>query len=113
MSELSDYTVTVKATRPASVDHTCFYCRQRVGEKHKKTCVLIKKTVRIRMTVEYDVECPASWEKHNIEFHRNDGSWCANNALDELASLGADSGCLCYHATFELVADSADHQLDE
>lgn len=65
------------------------------------------------MVVEYDIEVPASWGKYNIEFHRNEGSWCASNALDELAELCGDDGCLCNHAAFELVTDSPEHRLDE
>ena len=52
------YPVTAAAQRPARMDGTCFYCRQAIGEAHKPDCVLIVKKVRVRMTVEYDIEVP-------------------------------------------------------
>lgn len=99
------FIVTEKAQRPAKMDGTCFYCGVKIRGTHKPDCVLIKKNVRIRLTVEYDVSVPAFWDENQIEFHRNDGSWCADNCLDELRSL---DGCLCNHAHFEHIADTKD-----
>lgn len=96
------------AMRPASDKEECFYCHQPIGSEHHPDCVLIKKKVMVRMTVEYEVKVPAHWDKHMIEFHRNDGSWCADNALDELAEIGGGDGCLCHCTHFDyLGGDSA------
>ena len=108
--KLSTFIVTEKAKRPALPDdHCCFYCRRPIGEPHDSECVLILRRVIVRMTVEYPVFEPAYHGKHEIEFHRNDASWCADNALDELGELftGKDptSPCMCNYAKFEYVRD--------
>lgn len=30
-------------------------------------------------------EEPYSWDKYAMEFHKNGGTWCADNALEEIA----------------------------
>lgn len=97
-------TVTSKAERARKNGH-CLYCQQPVGGEHKPDCVTVVKRVRIRMIVEYEVEVPAAWDKDMIEFHRNDGSWCTDNAISELEALSEKEGCLCNAARFEHVAD--------
>lgn len=42
------------------------------------------KTVRVRATVEYDLRIPESMTKADIEFHRNEGTWCADGLVREL-----------------------------
>jgi len=105
--------VTKDDVRPASVDKTiCFYCDEKIGRPHKLDCVVPQRTVIVRMTIEYPVEVPKYWSKENIEFHRNDGSWCSNNALDELAQLydqegGSSPDCMCFIGTkFEYVREA-------
>ena len=70
MSEqiLSQFMVTEKAKRPASKEQQCFYCQQPIGGRHKVDCVLVSKRVKIRMTVEYEIEVPADWDEDLIEF---------------------------------------------
>ena len=63
------------------------------------------KRVKIRMIVEYDVEVPAHWDKRQIEFHRNDSSWCASNAIEELEALDGENHCICQYTTFECIGD--------
>jgi len=46
------------------------------------------------MVVEYDIKIPNFWDKDNVEFHRNESSWCADNALDELKRLVKED-CMC------------------
>ena len=89
-----EFTVTEKAMRPASKERRCFYCRRAIGEYHKADCVLVKKTVKVRAVIEYEVEVPHAWNKHDVEFHRNDSSWCSGNMIGELQEIEAD-GCLC------------------
>lgn len=89
------FRVTEKSQRPARKDGTCFYCNQPIGGFHEFTCVLISKKVKVRMTVDYHVEVPAYWDSHMIEFHRNEGSWCMNNAIQELENISNKNGCLC------------------
>lgn len=98
--------VTKKAVRPAGPQDRCFYCRQIIGTPHDFSCVLLKRKVKVRLTVEYEVDVPAEWDKEQIEFHRNEGSWCANNALDELTALfrSENSPCMCELSHFEVVS---------
>ncbi|WP_374754736.1 hypothetical protein [Ralstonia sp. NT80] len=108
------YIVTPAAQRPASMNGKCFYCGQRIGERHKGDCVLIKKTVHVRLAIEYTVEVPADWGKDLIEFQRNEGSWCANNLIDELAEFAdGPDGCLCRHAEFTYIEDVSGPVLKE
>lgn len=108
-------TVTEKSMRPASGKRRCFYCHEPIGGQHRPDCVLVKKRVRIRMTVEYDVEVPNHWDKHKIEFHRNDGSWCADNAITELEAVAATAreGCLCGCTHFEYLGHDSEPFLSE
>lgn len=108
-----DFIVTEKAMRPASDKRQCFYCQQAIGEPHKPECVLIHKMVKVRMTIEYGIEVPADWDKDQIEFHRNDGSWCSDNALDELKEVSELGGCLCHVSEFEYLGGDGEPYLDE
>lgn len=99
--------IVEKDTRPEG-DIKCFYCSQPVGKPHKDDCVIWTREVVVRMTVEYAIEVPHFWDKEMIEFHRNDSSWCANNALDELAELENGNHCLCPVAKFEYVREKSE-----
>lgn len=97
--------VTEAAMRPAAPGvRRCFYCHEAVGAEHKADCVCVVKRVKIRATIEYEVTAPSDWDKHMVEFQRNDGSWCANNMLHELEALKGN-GCLCNHVKFEYLGD--------
>lgn len=71
------------------------------------------RTVRIRATVEYDLEVPEDWSKKDIEFHRNEGTYCADRIVEELMSqIGTDDlhyteegyrPCMCGTAHFEVL----------
>jgi hypothetical protein len=53
--------------RPAGVPYKCVYCSQLVGQPHKRDCVIVKKVVRVRWTVDVDIEVPHSWSREVIE----------------------------------------------
>ena len=110
------FIVTEKAQRPGGAgirDGQCFYCGQSIGQEHKKNCVLVKRKCKVRVTIEYEVWAPAHWEKDDIEFHRNESSWCASNLMRELDELDDKDGCLCPAATFEFVEHTSEPYLDE
>ena len=108
-----DFIVTKKAQRPAGRAGECFYCGQAIGERHRDDCVLVQKRVKVRMIVEYEVDVPAFWDKERIEFHRNDGSWCADNALAELRKLSKQDGCLCAKTAYQYIGGDSDPFLRE
>jgi len=111
--ELSDFDVTGKAMRPASDVTQCFYCQQPIGSKHKSGCVLVQKRAKVRVVIEYEVSVPSHWDSGQIEFHRNEGSWCADNMIDELEQLKGEDDCLCSVAKFEYLNDASKPYLDE
>lgn len=108
-----EFKVTGLATRRASKNLECFYCKQPIDGLHKPDCLLIRKRVKIRMVVEYEIEAPNCWGKYDIEFQRNEGSWCADNAIYELQKLSEDSGCICGHVEFEYIGDESSPYLNE
>lgn len=91
--------------RPAGPQDACFYCQQKVGTQHRSDCAVVTKKVRVRVTLDYDITVPYSWDSGQIEFHRNDSSWCSSNLISELEEqFGEDSEqCLCGRASFEVM----------
>lgn len=70
------------------------------------------KTVRVRATIEYDLEVPENWTNKDIEFHRNDGTWCADSIVEELEEQAGTGGhyteegyrpCMCGLTNFEVL----------
>ena len=103
---MKKFIVTKEDERPAGKGSGhCFYCPSKIGEEHAKECVLRKRKVIIRLAVEYPIEVPESWTKEQIEFHRNESSWCKDNALDELKEFIKQNGCLCDKADIEYVEE--------
>jgi len=92
--------------RSAGKSNECFYCHQKIGLPHKKDCVILNKKVKLKYSFEIEVEMPWSWDNGQILFHRNDGSWCADNALDELEKLSDKLGCLCSVFSAEIISVS-------
>lgn len=96
--------------RPAGKPDECFYCNVKRGEQHKAGCVIRCQTVVVRMTVEYVVDIPESWGAENLEFQRNEGSWCSDNGVRELQSLmdrvDAAGGCLCPMIEYAFVREA-------
>ena len=109
------FIVTEKAERPLGKPGRCFYCHREIGEPHEETCTLVRKKVLVRLTVDYEVVVAAGSTKEEVEFHRNDSSWCMSNAINELQELFGDKGkdCLCPHATFEWLGNESEPYLDE
>lgn len=81
--------------RPAGPQDACLYCRSKIGENHKPDCGMIKQRVKVRYTFDLELLFPASWDADMIEFHHNEGSWCANNAIKELQKASCNGQCLC------------------
>ena len=85
--------------RPNGQPDECFYCQQKVGQPHKIDCIILTRTVKVKYSFDIEIEVPYSWNAEDIEFHRNDGSWCANNALKELnkfaKKIDIEGECFC------------------
>jgi hypothetical protein len=107
------FIVTEKAQRPARMNGRCFYCCQPIGAEHKDDCVLISKKIKIQMTVEYEIKVPAEFNGNQIEFSRNEGTWCCDNAIQELENLSKENGCLCNIMKFKYLGDESGPYLSE
>lgn len=91
--------------RPAGRDDECFYCHGPLGADHHPNCVMRDRTVVVRATVEYVVRVPERHTPDQIEFRRNESSWCASNMLSELDS---PETCICNAVTFEYVREATE-----
>lgn len=114
--------------RPAGQPDRCFYCGRAVGQTHREDCVIRDRTIVCRLSFEYTVRIPEDWTPERFEEHRNEGTWCMNNAMHELDGVlrrraagvlsealpAIDQVDLCYHARVEFVreADEADQVRD-
>lgn len=112
-NNLVKFTVTDAAMRPASSKQQCFYCGQLIGLEHKADCVLRRKKVKIKLTAEYEIDVPNNWDKNQIEFHRNEGSWCSTNIINELQDISDNGGCLCGIVRSEYLSDTGEEFLKE
>lgn len=99
--------------RPAGEPDRCFYCHRQVGEFHKDGCVMITKPVKIKATLYCEIDVPQHWDKERIEYHFNDGTWCADNLLNrlnrELEERGTDF-CLCPYSKIEVIDNYKDDE---
>jgi hypothetical protein len=119
--------------RPAGSPTKCFYCDQRVGKLHATDCVIVTKLVELRVRVSipqqrflsgrWQDRVPHFWTANDIEFHKNESSWCADNLLRpqhraqvfweagsedgwsvlEAFKAANPDGCLCNILRFEFV----------
>lgn len=77
--------------RPAGRPNECFYCGRRVGQSHRRECVIVKKTVELRVTARlgegekatalWQIDEPHSWDGTKIVKRYNKSSWCKSNFL--------------------------------
>jgi len=111
------FVVTKDSMRPASEKKQCFYCHEKIGCFHKQDCTLVRKKVRIRMTIDYEVEVPYHYGKNDIEYDRNDGTWCSDNAMSEINKLWAEKesndDCMCNQTEFEYLGNDTEPYLRE
>lgn len=92
--------------RPAGKQNECFYCHKGIGHFHKEDCVCRRKTIVLDYTYRMVVTVPVDWDQSQIEFHRNEGSWCADNSLRELLKsfkyMKKRGYCQCGFDKFEM-----------
>ena len=94
--------------RPAGKQDECFFCGSKIGERHKNDCVVCCKKVKLRATIEFVTDVPFSWNKEEIEFHYNGGTWCADNLIEDLKKWiekEDDYTCMCPYTKIELVEE--------
>lgn len=91
--------------RPAGKPDECFYCDRKVGEEHGRDCVVIHRKITVRYCFELEVEVPHFWKTEDFLRHRNEGGWCASNAIDAIEKAHGENGCPCPFFQAEFVAD--------
>lgn len=103
-------TVLPQDERPARRDGTCFYCSQPLGTKHNPNCIIVSKTITVRLTLDVVIEVPRTWGKEQVEFARNENSWCVNNMMRELQTWFDDTNnsCACGSAQIDFVRDATE-----
>ncbi|MCD7996468.1 MAG: hypothetical protein LUH21_04460 [Clostridiales bacterium] len=108
----ADWTVSKESVRPAGKQDRCFYCGELLGEQHSKECIIRSKTVVVDFTVRTVLSVPENWDEKQINFHYNDGTWCADNLLDELNNRSDKCRYLCdiTKAKFIKEADEKDEE---
>lgn len=94
--------------RPAGYPNHCLYCQEPRGGEHDPECVIRERTVVVRLTIEYVIDVPEAWTPEQIEFHRNEGSWCSDNVYSELGALSEHAQCLCDFTKFEYVREATE-----
>lgn len=107
-----DLSSTDTGERELTGPGVCFYCREKI-EAHKPDCVTLGRSVVICAVVEYIVRVPRSWTPEEIEFQRNESSWCADADLirigEKLSSLELPSAhCACNVSTFQYVREATE-----
>lgn len=83
----------------------CFYCNGKINEPHDEDCVVPQKEVEVLVAVRMMISVPRFWDKKQIEFHRNEGTWCSDNWLEELEEYAKKRGCLCSDVVFKVVEE--------
>lgn len=85
--------------RPAGKPDECFYCQQKVGERHLWECVSVERKVLVKFELILEVDVPVSWDKEHIEFRYNRSRWCGSNIVDivnrNFEKLDKENRCGC------------------
>jgi len=85
--------------RPNGPDDACFYCHKPLGRGHGAKCPILERTVTVVYSFRINIRVPLHWDEADVEFHRNEGTWCAHNAVDQLRELAdqleEQNRCLC------------------
>jgi hypothetical protein len=111
-----DLPITDSGIRPAGTTDKCFYCGWKVsqfGIYHAPDCVLVRKSIVLRMAIDYVVEVPQSWTEEDITFFYNESTHCADNEFNQIADeIEGDEHCLCHRSTNTYLRDAteADHE---
>lgn len=92
---------------PAGKPDECFYCQRPFGEAHGDECVIPQRTVVLRYTVTVVQSVPSNWTPHDIEFHRNESSWCADNLVGDLEGRNREGRCLCNQVSAEFIREAS------
>lgn len=110
------FLVTDDGSTPDRPLVACLYCSAPVDTEHEAGCVMRRRTIVLRATLEYVVRVPEHWTPEHTDFHFNDGTWCADNIAEQhlephLGSSLEDCDrprCLCDCSRFEFVREATE-----
>lgn len=110
--------------RPSGKPGECFYCQMPISALHKPDCVIVSKSVVVKITMEVVIDVPRDWGASNVNFKLNKSSWCASNIIEDLHDwkersdtegerrvmeqgfFGSMAQCLCQTFEGEFVRDA-------
>jgi hypothetical protein len=101
------YLVTKEnGVRPAGKQDECFYCHQKLDEEHKADCVLRRRTVVVKSTLEHVISVPEDWNEEEINFYLNESSSCTSNHAERIKSFfeyreSKNRDCYCFDGELE------------
>lgn len=101
-----NWTVGDYGIRPAGKPTQCFYCGIEKGGIHKEGCVIRKRTIVMEMKINIVMDVPEDWDEAMCNFHKNEGTWCANNILHDLNAMKERMNCLCDVAEFKYLREA-------
>jgi hypothetical protein len=87
--------VDTDSVRPAGKPDECFYCNAKLGEDHRKGCVMRSRTVMVEIKATLILSVPEDWDASMIEFDMNDSSSCFDNLLNRAQEQAERVGCSC------------------
>lgn len=108
----NDWIVTEASARPTGKPDECFYCSQKIGEEHKKNCVIRKKTIVVDFTIRTVMDVPEDWDEEFINFRYNESSWCVDNILP-IFEKKSEHSCLCMNTEAKFVRDATEHDEED
>jgi hypothetical protein len=103
-----DWPVKNHGIRPAGEPDECFYCGEKLGNEHKKDCVIRQRTIVLKLEMEIVIDVPEFWDRETVEFHYNEGSWCSSNMDIWLTRMEKHKGCLCHFAEFTYLREATE-----
>ena len=86
-----DWIVKDHGIRPKGDVDKCFYCGARLGEQHRRSCVIRHKTTIMDVSLRIIVDVPEQWDAGKIEdYHLGDGVLAAvlTNLLNQYGNFG-------------------------
>lgn len=108
---------TVKPDSRIGGQEQCFYCKVVVGGTHTDDCPQSRRTVIVKMEVEFPIQVPLKYNEDDIYFFYNEGSHCSDNEvryLNKLRKKAEENGEACFcpvtKITYIREADEADHR---
>ncbi len=103
--------------RPAGAPDECFYCRRKVGQSHALDCTIVHKLVEYKVVAVlsdgttfsglWQREEPFEWDAAQMNFARNDSSWCANNFLGAADASASEKDPHSGSATWDASEDGS------